>query len=66
MFSEVHFMAPDAGVIISGILACLLLIASGFASGSEIAFFSLTPNDLSIIAEKKSVSDSNIMQLLND
>lgn len=59
-------MAPDAGVIISGILACLLLIASGFASGSEIAFFSLTPNDLSIIAEKKSVSDSNIMQLLND
>ena len=66
MFSEVHFMAPDAGVIISGILACLLLIASGLASGSEIAFFSLTPNDLSIIAEKKSVSDSNIMQLLND
>lgn len=41
MFSEVHFMAPDAGVIISGILACLLLIASGFASGSEIAFFHL-------------------------
>ena len=66
MFSEVHFMAPDAGVIISGILACLLLIASGFASGSEIAFFLLSPNDLSIIAEKKSVSDSNIMQLLND
>lgn len=66
MFSEVHFMAPDAGVIISGVLACLLLVASGFASGSEIAFFSLTPNDLSIIAEKKSVSDSNIMQLLND
>ena len=66
MFSEVHFMAPDAGVIISGILACLLLIASGFASGSEIAFFSLTPNDLSIKDEKKSVSDSNIMQLLND
>lgn len=59
-------MAPDAGVIISGVLACLLLVASGFASGSEIAFFSLTPNDLSIIAEKKSVSDSNIMQLLND
>jgi len=66
VFSEVHFMTPDIGVIISGILACLLLIMSGFASGSEIAFFSLTPNDLNIIAGSKTASDDNIMQLLND
>ncbi|MBO5185598.1 MAG: gliding motility-associated protein GldE [Prevotella sp.] len=59
-------MTPDIGVIISGILACLLLIMSGFASGSEIAFFSLTPNDLNIIAGSKTASDDNIMQLLND
>ncbi len=66
VLSEVHFIAPDAGVIAAGILACILLVASGFASGSEIAFFSLTPADLSVISEEKSGADSNILQLRND
>lgn len=59
-------MAPDTGVIIAGVLACLLLLASGFASGSEIAFFSLTPNDLSEVEEGKTDSDQKIMQLRED
>ena len=39
VLSQVHFMAPTIGVVISGLLACVLLVASGFASGSEIAIF---------------------------
>jgi hypothetical protein len=44
-FDGVTLMAPSLGVIIAGVLACLLLLVSGFASGSELAFFSLSPID---------------------
>ena len=47
-------------------LAGLLLIVSGFASASEIAFFSLSPADLSTIAERKHPADSKISDLLSD
>lgn len=43
IFSEVQIMSPSAGVIFAGVLACLLLFVSGFASGSEIAFSHLHP-----------------------
>lgn len=54
------------GVIISilGVLALLLL--SGFASGSEIAFFSLTPKDLSSLSPEHSARDRNIQMLRQD
>ena len=48
------------------ILAILLLYASGFVSASEIAFFSLSPSDLSEIDEDKHPSDKRIKALLND
>ena len=47
-------------------LAVLLLYASGFVSASEIAFFSLSPVDLSEIEEGKHTSDRRISALLND
>ena len=47
-------------------LAGLLLLVSGFASASEIAFFSLSPSDLSAIDEKKHPSDEKISKLLED
>ena len=56
-------MTPSVGAIVAGVMACLLLFVSGFASGSEIAFFSLTPNDLSELDEEKSNADAKIMQL---
>lgn len=59
-------MSPTIGVVVSGILTCLLLVASGFASGSEIAMFSLSPNDLDELAEEKTDSDIKIMQLRED
>ena len=63
LFSEITLLTPSVGAIVAGVMACLLLFVSGFASGSEIAFFSLTPNDLSELDEEKSNADAKIMQL---
>ena len=41
----------------------LLLVCSGLASASEIAFFSLTPQHLAEISEQKRSSDVRILQL---
>jgi CBS domain containing-hemolysin-like protein len=51
ILSEVQFLTPSVGAIVAGVMACLLLFASGFASGSEIAFFSLSPVDLNELDE---------------
>ncbi len=47
-------------------LAGLLLLVSGFTSASEIAFFSLSPSDLSAVDEGKHPSDKKISNLLAD
>ncbi len=64
--SDVYFVSPTMGVVFAGILALLLLGMSAFASGSEIAFFSLSPTDLAEIDAGKSASDRNIQKLRND
>jgi gliding motility-associated protein GldE len=65
-FNEVQTVAPTTGVIIAALLAALLLIASGFASGSEIAIFSLSPTDLNELSPDKRISDKNIQTLRED
>jgi len=65
-FNEVQTVAPTTGVIIAAVLAALLLIASGFASGSEIAIFSLSPTDLNELSPDKRISDKNIQTLRED
>ena len=52
--------------MIAIVLAAVLLLASGFASASEIAFFSLSPADLSAVDEKKHPADTKISALLAD
>ena len=66
LFGQVQLMTPSVGTIIAGVLACILLLASGFASGSEIAFFSLSPNDLNELEEEKTEGDRKIMRLRED
>ena len=63
---EVHFNEPTMGVIIAAALAAILLIFSGFASGSEIAFFSLSPQDLSELDPDKNPTDQKIQMLRQD
>ena len=59
-------MTPTLGAVLAGVLACLLLFISGYASGSEIAFFSLSPSDLSELDEEKYEADAKIKLLRND
>ena len=66
LFDGVTVYPPTVGAIIAIILAVLLLFASGFVSASEIAFFSLSPNDLSEIEKEEHSSDRRIMDLLED
>lgn len=66
LFDGVTVTAPTLGAIIAILLAAMLLLASGFVSASEIAFFSLSPNDLSEIEEEHHPSDSRIRALLDD
>ena len=65
-FLEVTFHAPSLGVILSFFAVIVLLLLSGFASGSEIAFFSLTPKDLSELSPEHSARDRNIQMLRED
>ena len=64
--SDVYLVAPTTGVLICMVLTMLLMAMSAFASGSEIAFFSLSPSDLAELNAQKSSSDSNILKLRED
>ena len=66
LLNEVCFLTPTTGAIVCGVLACLLLVFSGYASGSEIAFFSLSPNDLNELDEEKNDDDRQITELRED
>ena len=66
LFDGVTVTTPTIGAIIAIVLAVILLYASGFVSASEIAFFSLSPGDLSEIEEGQTSSDRRISALLDD
>ena len=63
---QVQLLTPSVEAIIAGLLALLLLVVSGFASGSEIAIFSLSPNDVSELEEGKIDTDRKIIELRED
>jgi len=66
IFQGISVQTPSISAIVAIVLAGLLLFVSGFASASEIAFFSLSPSDLNAIAEGKHPSDRKITNLLSD
>ena len=53
-------------MIIATILAAVLLLMSAFASGSEIAFFSLSPSDVAELEDGKFDADKKIQNLRDD
>ena len=63
--SQIQFYAPGISAIICLVASLFLLLMSAFASGSEIAFFSLTPKDLSEL-ESDNVKDKKILMLRDD
>lgn len=63
-FDGCQVTPPTVSAIIAIVLAGFLLLFSGFASASEIAFFSLSPSDLNKIEEEESQMDKIIKRLL--
>lgn len=54
------------GIIFAFALSVVLLACSAFASGSEIAFFSLSPQDINELDNEKSMIDRSIIALRDD
>lgn len=65
-FGDVVLQQPTTGVIIATFLAAVLLLMSAFASGSEIAFFSLSPSDVAELEDGKFDADKKIQNLRDD
>ncbi|MDE5986977.1 MAG: DUF21 domain-containing protein, partial [Prevotella sp.] len=63
---QVHLMTPSVGVVFAFLLTLVLIFLSGLASGSEIAFFSLSPNELSELDPEHSTNDAIISDLRED
>lgn len=66
LFSSVTVDEPEPSGWIALIVAFIMFGGSGFASASEIAFFSLSPHDLNEIEEERHASDRTIKRLLKD
>lgn len=66
LFAGVSFQTPTTAVIVTVCFIVLLLLLSGFASGSEIAFFSLSPKDLDKLEDEKTATDKLINELRED
>ena len=64
--SDIYIQTPTLGVIIALVIAIILLGVSGFASGSEIAFFSLSPSDVMSLDVERNPKDANIAMLRED
>lgn len=66
VFNGMSVNAPTTPEIVAIVLAGFLLLVSGFASASEIAFFSLSPSDRNEIDERTHPADEKISKLLNN
>ena len=58
--------SPSPEAVVALVVAVFLLFCSGFASGSELAFFSLTRTELDELSESKSVKDKRILEMLGN
>src|SRR5690554_148508 len=60
-----NFMEMDTAFVIKGVVFFILLGCSALVSGSEVAFFGLSPDELKEIEEKKSSTCKIILRLLD-
>ena len=63
LFSSIHFSAVSISSVIALFVSALFLFFSAVISASEIAFFSLSPEDKNAIGESETVSDKTIQSL---
>ncbi|MBP8959529.1 MAG: gliding motility-associated protein GldE [Bacteroidales bacterium] len=62
----VKILPPDISVIIGIIILIFLLVLSALTSGSELAFFSLSPEDIKSIKKEKSKRASTVLSLYGE
>lgn len=60
----VAFAGLDFGTIISLVVLFVLLVCSALISGSEVAYFSLSPVDMKTIEEQPSSANTRVAELL--
>ena len=65
VLSNIVFNVPSFAAVVALLLAVLLLTASAFVSGSEIAFFSLDASEMEELDEEKSAADKRLLTLLS-
>jgi len=66
IFDGITTQPPTTGAWIALCLSVVLLACSAFVSGSEIAFFSLSPADHAELEEERTPNDQRILRLLDD
>lgn len=66
LFDGITLNTPSIGAIVAIVLAAILLFCSGFVSASEIAFFSLSPKDMSDVKQSGKNVDKRIVDLLDE
>lgn len=57
---------PSLSAVVALIISAFLLMFSAYASGSEIAFFSLSKTEMDDLADSKSSRDKRLLELLSD
>ncbi len=65
-FSEITFNAITFETVCIGLLLVLLLFLSGLASGSEAAYFALTPIEIELLKESDKAGDKAVLRLLDE
>lgn len=67
LFGTLFFLAQTPLVVftIEGVVIVVLLMASALISGSEVACFSLTPDQIELCKKKESTSARNLIRLLH-
>lgn len=63
LLAFVQPVTPD--IIVAAVIMLLLLVCSALISGSEVAYFSLSPSDINDLNNDKSESSQRILNLLN-
>ena len=66
LLSGIGFNTPDAKVVIGFFIVLILLIGSALMSASEVAFFSLKPEDIESFKSDKDKKSKTVLKLYNN
>ena len=53
-------------IVVPGLISIILLMLSAMASGSEVAFFSLTPHDIEELEDRTDSAAQRVVDLLSN